>query len=255
MYISQQPIRRPAWPIQFIDLFLIQLSNWRWSWRAMLVTGIFTPIVGIIALGNFVDRGRVSVAYVLVGSMVLSLMFENQNKVAQNFSYMKAMGTLDYFGTLPVRRYSVILATVSAFFVLSVPALAATLIFGSAFLSIELSLNAAALVVVPLCVLPLAGFGALIGVFARTQEETSSISLFVTIVLLFLGPVYVPPEQLPDWVVALSYLSPATYAASALRQCVIGPIDSRLWLDISALSAFSFAAIAIAGRKMRWRTS
>jgi ABC-2 type transport system permease protein len=46
---KQQPLL-----VQLEDLLLIELSNWRWSWRLMVLTGIIAPLLGIIALGTFV---------------------------------------------------------------------------------------------------------------------------------------------------------------------------------------------------------
>ncbi|MFI1653142.1 ABC transporter permease [Streptomyces avidinii] len=247
---------RPGMGAQFVDLWLMQLSNWRWSWRAMVVTGIFAPMMSIAALGAFAHgRGQEALTYVLTGSILLSLMFENQNKVAQNFAFMKAMGTLDFLGTLPVRRYMVILATVLAFFVLSAPALVVTLLLGSTLLGVGLSVSWLVLLVVPLCVLPLAGIGAVIGVLARTQEESSSFTLLVTMLLLFFGPVIIPASQLPQWLLTISHVSPTTYAASALRQVLVGPVTGRLWIDLLVLAGLSGITLWFAGSRMQWKAN
>ncbi|MGW8375612.1 ABC transporter permease [Streptomyces sp. ODS28] len=245
---------RPGVLPQFIDLGLMQLSNWRWSWRAMVVTGIITPLMSIIALGSFArSGGQQALVYVLTGSIVLALMFENQNKVAQNFSFMKAMGTLDFFGTLPIRRYIVILATVLAFFVLSVPSVLVTLFLGSFVLDVDLSVSPLVLLVIPLCVLPLAGIGAIIGVVSRTQEEASSFTLMLTILMLFLGPVIIPADRLPDWLIAVSHFSPTNYAADAMREVLVGPVTGQVWLDIGVLTALTAVTLWVAGSKMQWK--
>ncbi len=114
----------PSLPTQLLDLILIQLANFRWSWRRMILTGIAVPMFGLVALGIFArDFGPEVVAYVFTGNIVISLMFENLSKVASNFAFMKAMGTLDYFAVLPIRRYMVVLASLLSFFVLSLPSL------------------------------------------------------------------------------------------------------------------------------------
>ncbi|MGW1170855.1 ABC transporter permease [Streptomyces sp. NPDC002550] len=234
----------------------MQLSNWRWSWRAMMVTGIITPIMTVAALGAFArGRGQESLVYVLTGSILLSLMFENQNKVAQNFAYMKAMGTLDFLGTLPVRRYAVILATVLAFFALSAPALLVTLILGSLILGVHLSVSWLVVLVIPLCVLSLAGMGAVIGIVTRSQEEASSLTLLVTMLLLFFGPVIIPENRLPGWLLTISHVSPTTYAASAIRQVLVGPVTGRIWLDLLVLLALTGITLWFAGSRMQWKAN
>ncbi|MEU3371815.1 ABC transporter permease [Streptomyces sp. NPDC006660] len=247
---------RPGPAAQFVDLWLMQLSNWRWSWRAMMVTGIITPLMTVAALGAFAKgRGQESLVYVLTGSILLSLMFENQNKVAQNFAYMKAMGTLDFLGTLPVRRYMVILATVLAFFALSAPSLLTTLILGSLILGVHLSVSWLIVFVIPLCVLSLAGIGAVIGIVTRTQEEASSLTLLVTMILLFFGPVIIPASRLPGWLLAISHVSPTTYAASAIRQVLVGPVTGRIWLDLLVLVALTGFTLWFSGSRMQWKAN
>ncbi|MFI7141524.1 MULTISPECIES: ABC transporter permease [Streptomyces] len=234
----------------------MQLSNWRWSWRAMMVTGIITPLMTVAALGAFAKgRGHESLVYVLTGSILLSLMFENQNKVAQNFAYMKAMGTLDFLGTLPVRRQMVITATVLAFFALSAPALLTTLMLGSLILGVHLSVSWLVVLVIPLCVLSLAGIGAVIGIVTRSQEEASSLTLLVTMLLLFFGPVIIPASRLPGWLVTISHVSPTTYAASAIRQVLVGPVTGRIWLDLFVLLALTGITLWFAGSRMQWKAN
>lgn len=71
--------------------------------------------------------------------------------------------------------------------------------------------------------------------------------------MLAMGPVLIPPERLPDWLVTLGYASPATYAASALRQVLLGPVTGRLVLDIAALVTIIGLSFWLVNRKMDWR--
>jgi len=245
-------LRRPRPHTQFTDLFLIQLSNFRWSWRGMVVTGMLAPILATASLGAFAGRDQESLTYVLCGSIVLSLMFQNQNNVAANFGFMKAMGTLDFFATLPVHRSLVILATVLAFFALSIPSLVATAVLGMVILGVHLSISPLVLLVVPLCVLPMAGIGALIGITVRSPAEAGSVSMLVTLLLLFMGPVILPPDRLPDWMIAVSHVSPTSYAASAIRQVLIGPVTGQVWLDMAALALVTAVTLWGVGHKLPW---
>jgi len=177
----------------------------------------------------------------------------DQNNVAANFAYMRAMGTLDFFATLPVHRYLLVLATVIAFFLLSVPSIVVTLLAGALVLGVPVQVHPLALMVLPLCAVPLAGIGAFVGVSARTPEMAGSVTLLITIALPMLGPVMVPPALLPDWVVHTGYASPATYPSSAVRQVLFGPVTGRLWLDVGALAALSCLTLWFAGRRAQWR--
>jgi ABC-2 type transport system ATP-binding protein len=200
---------------------------------------------------NEVDDFRLysaTLGYILTGNLVLALMFDALSKVANNFSFMKARGMLNYFACLPIQRCSLILATAAAFFVLSLPSLFVTLILGALALKLPLVISPLLVLVLPLAATTLVGLGALIGVLARSPEESGSISLTLTLVMLGLGPVVVPPERLPDFLVKLGVLSPATYAASALRQVLLGPVTGRLALDLVVLAAIAVLVFWFAGR-------
>ncbi|NJM72401.1 MAG: ABC transporter permease [Scytonema sp. RU_4_4] len=244
----------PSFLVQLVDLFFMELTNWRWSWQSIVLTSFVAPMLSIIAFGSFAQgTGQETLAYILTGNLVMTLMFGNLNKMADRFSYMRFSGTLEYYATLPIRREALIIASVLSFFLLSLPALLGILGFGILFLKLSVRLNPMILLVIPLCVLPLAGLGALIGTNARTPEESGSISLLVTMVLLFIGPVIIPESRLPEIILYIGRLSPATYAASALRQTLLEPMTRQLVIDITALVVFSLLTFWVVGQKLDWR--
>ena len=53
IYIFSKRIRVQSYPIQLVDLVLIELSNWRWSWRSVLVVGTVVPLFGMIGLSIY----------------------------------------------------------------------------------------------------------------------------------------------------------------------------------------------------------
>jgi ABC-2 type transport system permease protein len=142
---------------------------------------------------------------------------------------------------------------VLAFLTLSLPSLLVTLCLGSMILGVSLAPHPVILLVIPLAAIPLSGIGALIGTSTRNPQEASSVSLLTTLVLLGLGPVIVPPGRLPGIMLTLGRLSPATYAASALRQALLGPLTSHIWLDLVVLVGLSAAIFWLVGLEMDWR--
>ncbi len=240
--------------VQLFDLILIQLSNWRWSWQGTIITGMISPVLSIVALGVFArNPDPTTQAYILTGNIVLSLMFENLTKVASNFAFMRATGAFSYYATLPLSRVALILATVCAFLLLSLPALAVTAGLGTLYLGIHLAPSPLLLIVIPLAAIPLAALGALIGATVPRPEDSGTWSLLLSVALLSLGPVVVPPDRLPAWLQTLGIFSPATYAASALRQTLLGPITPRLLLDLLVLAAVALLLLALVARTMSWR--
>lgn len=248
------PRNPPSFKVQLVDLFLMELTNWRWSWRSIILTSLVTPMLGIIALGSFAQgTGEETKSVILTGNLVMTLMFGNLDKMASRFAYMRFAGTLDYYATLPIRFEALIIACVLAFFLLSMPSLLVVLGFGAFFLNIPLKLNPLILLVIPLSVLPLAGLGAVIGTNARTPEESDSLSLLLTMVMLFIGPVLIPASRLPSILLVIGHLSPATYAASALRQTLLGYVSEKIVIDLTALVGFSLLTFWLVRLKLDWR--
>lgn len=241
-------------PIQLLDTFLIELTNWRWSWRSMLITGTLTPLLSLTALGFFArDSGPTALTYVLAGNIVMALMFNLMDNVTSHITYMRFRGSLDYFATLPIGKPILIFALVAAFLLLSLPSLLITILLGAWILGISLHPNLLVLLIIPLCALPLSGIGALIGSYARSPEEAGSLTLLLTILLLCTGPVVVPPARLPGFMVILGRFSPATYASSALRQVLLGPVSGELLVDLAVLAGLSVLIFWLVERKMQWR--
>ena len=241
---------------QLIDLFLIELTNWRWCWRSMLITGTLTPMFSILALGVFArDSGSETLAYVLTGNMIISLMFGNMDKVQSHFVFMRFEGALDYYATLPIRKHNLILAVVLSFLLLSAPSLILTMLLGAFVLRLPITFHPLLPVIIPASAFSLSAIGALIGASVRSRYEAGAISLIVTMVMAALGPVVVPPDRLPAVLLWLGWLNPATYAASALRQTVIGPLTGRLVWDMIALLGSTILVFAVVGRTLDWRQS
>jgi ABC-2 type transport system permease protein len=214
------PFPRAVW-----ILFLVQLSNWRWSWRAMVITGMVAPTLSLAAMGVFAkDSGGQAVHQVFVGSLTLALLFETQNKVAANFAFMKFNDAFDFYAALPVRPQALIVATAAAFTLLALPALVCTTLFGVLILGLKVSLSPLVVPVLLAVVLPFVGIGAWIGSRAKSLDEASSLSLLSVLVMVSLGPVAVPAHLLPDFMVWIGWANPAFYASSLLRQVFFGPV-------------------------------
>ncbi len=110
------------------------------------------------------------------------------------------------------------------------------------------------MVVIPLIGVSLCGLGALLGISVRLPEDVGNLSSLITFVLLGFGPVIIPPDRLPAAVRTLGYLSPATYAASALRQTVLAQPDRiPLAVDLIVLVAILAGSLWVVERCMDWR--
>ena len=113
-------LRRHPVLTQLLDLFLIELSNWRWGWLLMLLQGTVTPLFSLVGLGVFArDSGTEALVYVMSGNVVVGLLFGTMHAVQSHVTWMRFEGAMDYFATLPINRYALILAMTLAFLLLS----------------------------------------------------------------------------------------------------------------------------------------
>jgi ABC-2 type transport system permease protein len=242
--------------LQVIDLIQIQLSNWRWSWRSTLIVSIIFPILSMLVLRSFSGVSDLNaLTYIFIGNIVLSIMFENIGKVGSNFAFMKHVGTLTFFASLPVLPSALVLSSIFAFFIMSLPALISTITCGLLILKIPLAIHPMLLIVLPLVCTPLAGLGALIGIISPTPETVGPTTTFLSVILLGIGPVMIPPDRLPAFLLHLDWLSPASYAASALRQTLIGPLSYRLLLDLGLLAGMTSMILWLVSKKIDWRSA
>lgn len=136
---------------------------------------------------------------------------------------------------------------------MALPGLLVTLLAGLFYLDLPLHFHPLLLVILPLAALPLSGLGALIGVSVTPSDQAMAISNVLTLILMALGPVILPADQMPPWLVATGWVSPASYAASALRQTVMGPLTPRLWLDIGVMVLMAGVSYWMVGKRMSWR--
>ncbi len=249
-----QPERTPLWA-QLLELCHKELLNWRWGWRPLLLTGMIAPVIFITLLGNVAgpqaDADRL--AYILCGNLIIALMFTNMQRMTRRFTWMRDMGTLDYYATLPVQRWLIVVAVLAAFFLLSLPSLAVTLVYGAVFLKVDLHLHPLFFAVLPLTALALAGLGAYVGVASRTAEEAQTCSSALLFLFMVLGPVLMPQGNLPGSLRLAGWFNPATYGASALRQTLLGPMTWQLGLDLFLLAGVSALFLYLVHRKMAWR--
>ena len=68
-----------------------------------------------------------------------------------------------------------------------------------------------------------------------------------------LSGVYYPPEVLPNWLAALSYLLPTTYGLRALRHALINGADlPDLLGDVGLLSLFALVSLPLGLLAYQW---
>lgn len=244
---------QPFW-IQFVDLFLMEIGNWGQSWPIILLGGTLASLFFLVSLGIFArDNGPQALAYVLAGNVITSLLFGTMGVAQSRFTLMKLTDLLEYYATQPIRRYALIMAVAASALLLAIPSLLIVIVVGSRLFDVSLNVHSLAWVVVPLSTLPFAAVGSLVGVSTNTFQESNTIHNVLILALTFFGAVTFPPELLPETLIILGRFNPATYAASAVRQLLLGPVTIQLSLDLIVMASFTVLVYWFVGQRMDWR--
>lgn len=99
------------------------------------------------------------------------------------------------------------------------------------------------------------GLGLLCSTFAQTEFQAVQFLPVVVIPQLFLCGLFVPRDQLPGWMEALSDVMPLTYAVQALQEVAAHPSVTALMVrDIAIVAACIVVALALAAATLRRRT-
>ena len=105
--------------------------------------------------------------------------------------------------------------------------------------------------VVMLTVLCLCGFGVVIASRARSFTEGSLLTDALGAGLVFLAPVYYPPEAMPQSLRAVSQWLPTAFAARAVKTTLAG--SNQIGPELLALAVMAVVTLTLGFRLTRWR--
>jgi ABC-2 type transport system permease protein len=241
---------------EIADLIVLQLSNWRWSWRSFVVLGTVLPLLYALLLGTVARHsGPAARGSAIIGAVVLAASIDTMGKTATHFVNLRLTGGLDHLLRLPVRPVLLILATGAAFCIFTLPGLLVTIFIAATVLHIGLSVSPMALLVVPIAIMAYIGIGALIGGFVATPELASPLSLLVSGVSLAAGPVVLPASELPRAVLLMGKINPASYIAATLRSVFLPTSSGHFLGDLVVVIAFATCGVTLAAVLVRrWAT-
>ena len=237
-------------------LFVALLLEERGWWFGTLIISTLFPLLLVFGMG-YVGGAREpdELAYVVSGSVVVSLTTMGVTVLAQGLAGARERGELLYYASLPISKATFIAAFVAAKLLMQLPGVLLALIGGSLIHGLPLAASPTALLVIPLAALSLSGVGAALGLLSPSYQATNALSQLVLFVVLFASPVMIPAELLPAPLQWLGYLLPPTYAADALRLGLAGAADERLLLDLGVLAAFAALSLVGVARGLPWRVT
>jgi ABC-2 type transport system permease protein len=108
-------------------------------------------------------------------------------------------------------------------------------------------------VLIPLGALSLAGFGALLGTYAKDGPTANILGNALIGFVTFLSPTMIPLDSMPGVLRITSYFVPTTYVSDAFRAALQGNIGLGLAYDVLILVLFTAFFMALVHRKLDWR--
>ena len=247
-------MRRTWTELRFLFVALL-LEERSWWFGTLTISALF-PLLLVFGMGLVGGaRSPGELAYVVTGSVVVSLTTMGVTVLAQGLAGARERGELLYYASLPISKGTFIAALVAARLLMQLPGVMVALIGGALIHGTPLAPNPTALLVIPLAALSISGVGAAFGLLAPSYQATNGLSQLVLFVVLFASPVMIPAELLPAPLQWLGYLLPPTYAADALRRGLAGVVDGRFLLDLGVLAGFAAVSLVGVARGLPWRVA
>jgi ABC-2 type transport system permease protein len=168
----------------------------------------------------------------------------------------RTSGTLERLLAMPMGRLDFLLGYALAFGVIAAvqSALAVSLCVWVLDLAIAGSVWMLMLVAVVDAVLGTA-LGLFVSAFARTEFQAVQFMPAVVIPQLLLCGLFVPRDQLPPFLEAVSDVLPLSYAVDAMQHVADGTTTSGVWRDVALVAAYVVAGLALGALTLRRRTA
>jgi ABC-2 type transport system permease protein len=168
----------------------------------------------------------------------------------------RTTGTLERLMTLPLGKADILFGYGIAFGLLA--ALQAVVVCCVGFLALGLEAPHGAwlvgLLAVANAVLGMA-LGLFVSAFARTEFQAVQFMPAVVLPQLILCGLFVPRGEMADWLHAVSWAMPLTYAYESLARATIpAALDGAMAWDVLAVIAFTIAALGLGSLTLQRRT-
>jgi ABC-2 type transport system permease protein len=216
----------------------MQLARVRTAWRPYLIVSSAMPLGIAVLLRAIMDPAQVDKfgEQIVAGSAVLAISMTAVVMLAQRIASLKESGGLDFYSSLPVKRWMVIATILISFAIFSLPGMVIVTVLGATLFNLSFAALWAAVPVWALGSFALAGVGVAVGLAAPDEQLAGMYSNLAMMAILFLG--ILPASKLPGWLEAVRFVLPSTYAVRALKPGLEGSIAAVQGGDLLILAGF-----------------
>jgi ABC-2 type transport system permease protein len=188
------------------------------------------------------------------GILAMALMTNGVIALSTTFVSYRERGILRRLKATPFPLWAFILSKVSVQLVVAMAQ--AAVLLGTGILLFDVSIAASYVSLVIMIALGALGFlsiGFAVSSFARDAETASGISNVIVFPMMFLGGVFFPVDNAPDWLQPLILVMPVAYLADAFREIVLeGATIFDVWISAAVMILTALLGMLIAVRFFRW---
>jgi ABC-2 type transport system permease protein len=247
-----------------------QTNLWKrhWAWEVVwLVYGVVNTLAVTFIAQQLADEGVVRgdeanelVLFLLIGTLAWAYLSAILDDISLVVTWERWEGTIEHTLMAPVPRVAHLIGTAVFGVLHALVRTTAVMAISLPFFDVDLSGAdwSTAIVVLLVGSLSLIGLGILAGVLPLIYPERGEqLSFMVQASVLLVSGVYYSVDVLPEWLQALSWLSPATYLLDGVRDAIIdGAGVTDVAGDLAALVVFAVVliplSIVVFGVAERW---
>ena len=184
---------------QYCIVTRIMLMEYRTSWFLQIFMALILPIGIIFFLKSVGEvKSTTQAIFLLGGNMATSIAFGPTNFLVAKMGWAKQIQEFDFWMALPLSKLTLVFAIIAVSLLFALPGLVGVYVLGSVLFGLPLMVQHLLLVpCIPLCVLPMAGLGTLLGHYAPNGPTANVLGNLLIVFVGFLSPMMIPMDVLP----------------------------------------------------------
>jgi ABC-2 type transport system permease protein len=192
--------------------------------------------------------------FLVPGIVALMIMSSNMNGVAAQIASWRERQILRRFEISGVRSRTFIAAQITARMILNITQSLLVLFVGIYLLGAQMNGSWLLLLFyIILGILVFLSIGFIIAGLSKTPEHAAPVAGFISFPMFFLGGIFFPINNMPQFLQPVVYALPISHLADALRQVMnVGYGLVELWLPTLVLMIWFIASFAISAWAFKW---
>ncbi|HZG87955.1 ABC transporter permease [Paenibacillus sp.] len=192
--------------------------------------------------------------FLVPGIIAMMIMSSNLNGVAGQISSWRERGVLRRMQSTTLKAGTFLAGQITARLLLN--GMQAVIVLLVAFLAFGTQMKgswALALFYIVIGTLVFMSIGFIIAGLAKTPESAGPIAGLISFPLMFLGNVFFPVRNMPEWLQPIVASLPITHLSDAIRGVMnAGAGIAELWVPTAVLCAWLVGAFLVASRTFKW---